>query len=414
MSETVKKPISGKSLAWLLTLVYFTSYMTRKSFSTVLAEVVTSTGIDKETLSIVAVCMTVTYGLGQIINGRLGDKFKPTNMIYCGLIIATTVNIIFPFISGSVVAMAIFWGINGFAQAMMWPPIVKILVANCDDAMYGYSVVRISWGSSFATIALYFIAPLLIMLTGSWKSMFFVSAAMGLIFTVFWTFAKRRINVSVPTEANGDTAEAATPSQKFRFPRAAILPFVFIVLGIIFQGMLRDGVATWMPTYLKEVHGMESAGAILSGVFPAVFSIICFSVAGTLYKKFFKNEVLCGGVIFAVAVLASGILLLLYGKNTIVAITCLTLITGCMHGVNLMLITHVPKRFKKHGTISTFAGLVNACTYVGEAIFLYGLAVLAGKFDWRFCVGIFLVIAALGTACCFIAARPWDKFSKED
>ena len=410
MNEAIKKPITGKPLAWLLTLVYFTSYMTRKSFSTVLAEVVTSTGIDKETLSIVAVCMTVTYGVGQIINGRLSDKFKPTNMIYCGLIIATTVNLIFPFISGSVVVMAIFWGINGFAQAMMWPPIVKILVANCDDAMYGYSVVRISWGSSFATIALYFIAPLLILLTGSWKTMFFVSAAMGLIFTVFWAFTKRRISVSLPTE----TATEDSPAPKFRFPRAAILPFILIVLGIIFQGMLRDGVATWMPTYLNEVHGMQSAGAILSGVFPAVFSIICFSVAGTLYKKFFKNEVFCGAVIFAVAVLASGVLLLLYGKNTVVAIVCLTLITGCMHGVNLMLITHVPKRFKKHGNIATFAGLINACTYVGEAIFLYGLAVLAGHFDWRFCVGIFLVIAALGTACCLIATRPWNKFSNEE
>ena len=414
MPETtaIKKPIQGKKLAWLLTLLYFASYITRRTFSTVISEVVLDTGIDKDTLAIVAVCMTITYGVGQIISGRLGDKFKPTNLILIGLSIATAANVIFPFLSGSVVAMAILWGINGFAQSMMWPPIVRILVANCDDALYGYSVVRVSWGSSFAKILLFLAAPLVILVTGSWTSLFFVAAVLGLLTTVFWGLIRSRVNCNVPT-ADGSTSDAPK-KEKLRVPAAAILPLIFIILGIIFQGMLRDGVDIWMPSFLIDVHSAESAVAILTGVFPAVFSIACFTVCGFLYKKCFKNEVVCGGVVFAVSVVASAVLLIFFGKSTVLSIVAMTLITGCMHGVNLMLITHVPKRFKKHGNISTFAGVVNACTYVGEAIFTYGIALLQKQFDWRFCIGIILIIAVLGTVCCFIAAAPWKRFYEKD
>ena len=402
------KNIVGKPLAWLLTLIYFTSYMTRKNFATVLQQVISETGIEKDTLSIVLVCMTVAYGIGQIVNGRLGDKFKPTNMIFCGLIMATTVNLVFPFAATSVLAMAILWGINGFAHSMMWPPIVKILVNNCDDSMYSYSVVRVSWGSSFATITLYFIAPVIIALTSTWKAICWVGAAIGVVMTIAWFFLKKRINTTA-----SDVPSSNKKGGSFKLPRAAIFPIIFIVLGIIFQGMLRDGVATWMPTYLAEIHGMSNEESILSAVFPAIFSILTFSMANWLYKKFFTNEVFCGAVIFGVSVLAAGLIFILFGKSSLVAIVCFTLITGCMHGINLMLITHVPKRFKKYGNISTFAGIFNACTYVGEAVFLYGIALLAKLFDWRFSIGVCFVIALLGTLCCVVAARPWKKFYNE-
>ena len=406
--DTIKNNnIVGKPLAWLLTLVYFTSYMTRKNFATVLQQVISETSIEKDLLSIVLVCMTVAYGAGQIINGRLGDKFKPTNMIFCGLIMATAVNAVFPFTADSVTAMAILWGINGYAQSMMWPPIIKILVTNCDDDMYSYSTLRVSWGSSFATILLYFLAPLIITFTGTWKAICWVSAAIGLVMCISWFSLKNRISTTVANVSEKNSKNG------FRIPSAAIFPIVFIILAIIFQGMLRDGVSTWMPTYLAEIHSMSNEKSILSAVFPAIFSILTFSIANWLYRKFFTNEVVCAAVIFGVSCASAGVLFLLFGKSSLVAIVCFTLITGCMHGINLMLITHVPKRFKKYGNISTFAGIVNACTYIGEAIFLYGLAAIAKHLGWFFSIGTCFAIAALGTLCCFVAAKKWKKFIEQ-
>ncbi len=408
------RSIVGKPLAWLLTLIYFTSYVTRINFAAIIQEVVTDTGYEKSALSVILVCLSVTYGFEQIINGRLGDKIKPQNLIFCGLLLATVINFIFPFCSGSIPLMAVIWGINGFAQAMMWPPIVKILVANCDDEMYGYSVVRISWGSSFGTIAVYLTAPLIIGFLG-WKAVFWISAAIGLVIVAMWAVMKARISTAAPQLPDASASQRSHPSKSgFRFPKSALFPILFIALGIIFQGMLRDGVTSWMPTYLAEVFNMGNQASILCTVSLAVFSIITFSVVGSLYKKFFKNEVACGGLTFGVATLASLALFFFFDGGAVVAILMMMLITGCMHGVNLMLITHVPKRFKKYGNISTLAGVINSCTYIGSAIFTYGVALLSEKIGWHYTVGVWFLISALGTLCCFIAVKPWKKFMEQE
>jgi OPA family glycerol-3-phosphate transporter-like MFS transporter len=404
MNKT-KQPIIGKKLAWLLMFLYFVSYMTRINYAAIIQEIVTATGFAKSSLSVVLVAVSITYGVGQVINGKIGDHVKPQNLILCGLVCTSVVNLLLPLFAFSVTGMVILWGINGFAQAMMWPPIVKILVANTDDATYGYSVVRVSWGSSFGTILVYLTAPLIITLLG-WKAVFYLSAGIGFAASVLWFLLKSRVPCEdKPLQASADSTE--TP--KFHFPKEAVFPMVFIVLGIIFQGMLRDGVTSWMPTYLAEVFQFGNQTSIFCTVSLAIFSIITFSAVGTLYKKYFRNEVACAGGVYAVSVLAAGLLFLFFEGGAIVAILLMALITGCMHGINLMLITHVPKRFKKFGNISTISGAINACTYVGAAISTYGISLLSETIGWRNTVGVWFIIAALGGVCCVIAMKPWKR-----
>ena len=405
--NTEKKLISGKSLAWLLTLIYFSSYVTRINFAAVIQEVVTDTGFAKTSLSVALVCLSTAYGLGQIINGMLGDRIKPQNLILLGLVCATCINFIFPFVSHSTTLMAIFWGMNGFAQAMMWPPIVKILVANMDDAMYSYAVVRVSWGSSFGTILVYLLAPLVIGLWG-WQGVFFASAAIGLLSITVWLYTKNRIRVP---EASVRCEKSSKAS--FTFPRQAIFPMIFIALGIIFQGMLRDGVTSWMPTFLAESFNLGNQTSIFCTVSLAVFSILSFSAANFLYRRFFRNEVTCGGVIYIIAVASAVLLFVFFEGGALLSILLMAILTACMHGVNLMLITHVPKRFKRYGNISTISGAVNSCTYIGSAIFTYAVALLSEKIGWQNTVAVWALIALLGTICCFIAAKPWQKFIKD-
>ena len=413
-ATTSKKALGVRPLTYLLALVYFCSYLTRKNFAVVLQQVITETELSKDALSVILVTMTVTYGVGQLISGRLADRISPTAIISCGLFCATAINILVPILPFSVPLMAVLWGINGFAHSMLWPPIIRIMVVSCDDDSYGHAMVRVSQGCSVATIVLYLVAPMTISLFGSWKSIFVFSAAVGVGVTALWCVLSKRIRSDSPVSREGaDTTQAKTGG--FRLPRAALLPFVLIVLGIIMHGMLRDGIVTYMPTYLAETYAWSNEASIFSGIFPALFTMACFSIFGTLFSRFFKNEVFCSAVIFGIAALAAAILLLPLGKSgAIVSVLCMTLITGCMHGVNLMLITHVPKRFRKSGNVSTVAGLVNACTYVGEAVFTYGISVLAIHHGWKICLFACTIIAVLGLAFCLAATRPWQRFFEKN
>lgn len=408
MDTRTTKTIGGKKLAWLLTLLYFTSYVTRINFAAIIQEIITQTGHEKTSLSIILVVLSITYGVGQIINGRLGDKINPQKMILFGLITATTVNLAFPFLINSVPLMTIFWGINGFAQATMWPPIVKILVSAAEGEMYGYSMVRISWGSSFGTILIYITSPLLISLIG-WHSVFYFSSLIGITTIIIWIMSMNRIE----SKQSEKEERAVLEDKTFKFPKTALFPMIFIALGIILQGMLRDGITSWMPTYLSEVFKLDNKLSILVTVSLALFSIACFSLSGTVYKKFFKNEVFLGAVIFGVSTLFALILFAFFNAGVVLTVLAMAIITGCMHGINLMLIAHVPKRFKKHGNISTISGVINSCTYIGSAISTYGVALFSELVGWRYTVGLWAIIASLGAISCLIASKPWKKFYTE-
>lgn len=409
--STQRKPLKGKPLLWALTIVYFASYMTRVNLAAIIQEVVTDTGFEKSTLSVVLICLSTAYGLGQIINGRLGDKFKPQNMIFFGSMLTTTVNLIFPLFSQSVLSMAILWGINGFAQAMMWPPIVRIMVANFEGEEYGASQIFISWGTSLATILVYLISPLII-LVSSWKVVLLFCGSIGVLGCTWWGFQKGRVSVEIQAAPD---EEIPAQKQKMHFPSFAIFPIILISLGIMCQGMLRDGVTAWMPSYLAEVFSFGNSTAIFCTVILALFSGIAFTVVGAIYKKWFKNEVFCACFIFLTAAICSLTLFFFFeGGGAALAIVMMALITGCMHGVNLMLISHVPKRFRKYGNISTISGTTNACSHVGAAIFTYGIALLSEKIGWRFTVGVWFIIAILGAVVCLLASRLWKKMLDEE
>ena len=85
----------------------------------------------------------------------------------------------------------------------------------------------------------------------------------------------------------------------------------------------------------------------------------------------------------------------------------MALLTGCMHGVNLLLICMVPPFVQRHGNISTVSGVLNSCTYVGSAISTYGIALLSESAGWQTTSFVWFVIAALGAVVCTVCSRVW-------
>ena len=71
-------------------------------------------------------CFFFTYAFGQIINGYLGDRVNPKRMFSIGIIVAALCNILIGF-GPSVPMIFLLWSINGYAQSMIWGPLLKIL-----------------------------------------------------------------------------------------------------------------------------------------------------------------------------------------------------------------------------------------------------------------------------------------------
>ena len=393
---------STSRLILLFSLCYMVSYMTRINYGAVLAEMETATGYSRGLLSMAVTGSFITYGAGQIVTGIFGDRLSPKKLVTFGLCVTVCMNLLIP-VCPDPYAMLSVWCINGFAQSFMWPPLVRLMTEYFPGEAYKKATVRVSWGSSVGTIAVYLLAPAIISLLG-WRWVFIFSAAAGACMILVWNFA-----VPDPGKPERTAAKAAGGGMS-----AFLSPVVLsVLLAIVLQGMLRDGVTTWMPSYICETFKLSSEISILTGVILPVFSILSLQAASSLYRRRFRNPLSCAGVIFGAGALSALALWLLSDTAAVFSVFFSALLSGCMHGVNLMLVCMLPACFARYGSVSTASGLINSCTYVGSAISTYGIALLSDAQGWSFTIALWLVIAALGTGICLFAAKPWQKKFEE-
>ena len=393
---TSKKDIN--ILALLLTITYTISYITRINYGAIILEMEKSTGFSKSLLSMAVTGSFITYGIGQTISGICGDIFPPKKLVSLGLALTICMNFLIPICNNPYQMLAV-WCVNGFAQSFMWPPIVKIMTALLSSEEYKKVSAKVSWGCSFGTILVYLVSPILISLW-SWKLVFVVSAVCGTIMLFIWNRYSYEISVSEKKDGirnKGALSILCTPV------------LICIMVAIILQGSLRDGITTWMPTYIAETYNFSSIISILTGVVLPIFGLVCIQTATALYRKVLKNPLLCAGVFFAIGAVSAISLRMITGDNAALSVILSALIAGSMHGVNLILICMIPHFFDKYGIVSTVSGVLNSCTYIGSAISTYGIAALSEKFGWSYTLTVWCLIAVLGTFLCFICIKPWEK-----
>ena len=382
----------------LFACVYMVSYMTRINLGAVLAAIVEDTGMTKTMLSAAITGSSITYGVGQIVSGFVGDRISPKKLVLLGLSLSTAMNLLVP-VCGDHVQMTAVWCINGLAQACMWPPLVKLMVGHFDQHTYQRASAMVSWGSSFGTILIYLVSPAII-LVSSWRVMFFFTAGSGAVMAVLWWKLCREPEFEKP-EPRKQVSEKADS-------RSLFSPLLLTVMSaIVLQGALRDGVTTWMPSFVSETFRLRSEVSILSGVCLPLFSILSFQVTLALYERFPGNPVRCAGWIFGAGAASALMLTAVSHSSPLASIACMALLTGCMHGVNLMLTCMVPPFFQRHGNISTVSGILNSCTYVGSAVSTYGIALLSEGAGWQVTAFVWFGIAALGALVCMPCSRVW-------
>ena len=300
--------------------------------------------------------------------------------------------------------MTAVWCVNGLAQAMLWPPMIKIMASIFDSDTYNRACLWVSWGSSLATVFVYLFAPVMIYIA-SWKSVFYVCSVLGIAMGFIWVGAMRKYgNITSPASPAAAKAFSAQ-----RFTPMAILIIAFAMFSTILHGALRDGVTNWMPTYISETFNLGSEISILTGVALPLFSILCFQIASTVSRRWVKNEFTAAMLFFVTGFIGAILLAVTGGNNVFVSILSAALITGSMHGVNFMLIGLLPRSFGKYGKLSFVTGLLNSSTYIGSAVSTYGIALLSTRFGWSAITWMWAALAFVPAVVCLFSAKPWNK-----
>lgn len=119
---------------------YALFYFCRKNISIALPVLSKELGYTNTQLGILSTVLYVTYGVGKLVNGALGDHANPRWFMATGLALSALMNLFFGF-SSALGAFVLFWAINGWVQSMGFPPCARLL-AN----WYSVSERGLMWG----------------------------------------------------------------------------------------------------------------------------------------------------------------------------------------------------------------------------------------------------------------------------
>ena len=169
-----------RALIALCSILYFTSYFTRKNFAAVMVELISLDLMDKEAAGLVVSALFFAYGAGQIISGFLGDRITPAALIGFGLGLTAVCNFAMPFSVGVPWLCVLIWALNGLAQAFFWPPLVRLLSENLTHERFVRANVVITAAAHCATICIFLFTALCLSVNG-WHAVFFGPALLAAV-----------------------------------------------------------------------------------------------------------------------------------------------------------------------------------------------------------------------------------------
>ena len=417
----LSKGYSKKSIIFLCSMVYFVSYFSRKDFAAVMAAMISENAIQRANAGLVGTMLFAFYGVGQLVSGYLGDKIKPKHLIVIGLSATAICNAAMPYLPDA--GMIVVWGINGLAQAMLWPPIVKILSTYLDHKTYVTAHLIVTSAAHFATVLLYAYVPLCLTYM-SWQAVFTTASILAVCSIIVFAVA---MSIILPKEAevvktdtrttvSADVEKCKNDVKILDVLRRSGIFTVFVCIVVV--GFLRDGIESWLPTLYSEAFAKDVSSSTLVSIILPIFSILSISIVTVLYRKHvLSNEVSGSAVLFGVSlVLAVPLVFLLNNDDAfsrIAALFITAFICGAMHGVNFLLISCLPGRFARVGRSATVSGVCNSCVYVGAAISTYGIALVSNSKGWSFTAATWCGILAIGILFALLSYKRYTAMLKE-
>ena len=399
------------SLCWI---AYVFTYLGRLNYSACLVEIMNTEGWTKAQAGLIATGFFTTYGLGQLVNGFMGDRLSPKLMVAAGLSLSGLVNLFFPLMP-SAGAATVLWCINGFVQSMVWSPLVRQLSEWLPAEKRLQACANMNSTVPVGTLAVYGLSAGLVYL-GNWKLVFIVSGSLLVLVAVFFFLGITRMEKQLePAEETVPEVQKSLPGQKkismWKLALLSAMPLCFV--GLFMQGMLKDGVTTWIPTFLEENFGLTSAASILSTTVVPIINLSGVYLASWLNRRVFKNEVLGAMAFFLVALGALAVLAFVPISSAVISLLFLAITTTFMMGINTLLASMLPSYYVQYGSCSTATGLFNASAYIGCAVSTYGNGVIVERLGWNSIMYCWCIAAALGAVACGLAAKKWKKFRSQ-
>lgn len=285
---------------------------------------------------------TLAYGFSQLGAGLLTDRFGSRRLMLIGLALGAVGSAAFaitPHRSVAVLARLLM----GAAGGCLYTPTITYLFAAFPAARRGRAMGFAETGVGTGQVAALLGFPVLFATVGLTPAFLTLPLVAGLL-ALAVTFGLRSAG---PAPHPGPASIRGLARER---------DFWLLLVGVAFTGMLAQvAVLSWIPTYLRQVHGFGvvsaglSTGIVVTGLmlFSPLFGILSDRLTA-------RRPVLLIGCVLALL----GLVVLLLTRHPWVAVGAALLVSASMAATIPMQVVFASERFRTVGS-GTAIGLVN-------------------------------------------------------
>jgi len=336
--------------------------LARLNFSIALPSIIEDLQYSKFALGLIGGAFSISYAIGQFVNGQLVDSLGAKRIAVFGLILSGIMSMLFGY-ADLLLLFVIIWSINGYAQSTGWPSVVKIisnwfrsnigtiggifgscfLVGNLMAwPLLGYIAANFGWRAAFLS------PPLLLFL-------------MALLFYLF-------VDEKPEGEEDIHLREKGISGVKTGFKQILLSKkIVSISLAYMLLQFVRSGFTLWAPSYLFEIYSLS---VDVAGCIAAVIPL--GGIVGSAISGWFSDKAERFGrlpIIFALIISLSLILLTFYNAASYslqLGIALLFLAGLTLYGPHTLMATVIPIEHKEDHGAASVAGFIDGMGYIGS------------------------------------------------
>jgi sugar phosphate permease len=384
----------------LCCFAYACIYLGRNNLSIAIPAIQNDLGMNKSQMGMMGGLFLWVYGIGQLINGYLGDKVSSRIYIFCGLFITALTNILFGFAT-SLTVMMILWSFNSYFQSLIWGPMSKTITYWIPLKKRSFAAIVISISAIIGTLITYLLAGRIMDIL-NWRWVFIIPGIIILVFSVIWyTFARNHPNdIGLrldDLESLHNVKEGDKDLQKYTLLEVINKSRLwFVIIACFAQGIVKDGINLWAPTFFLETHNIDMKSMTSLVIVIPIMNFGGMIFSGWLNKELKYQEKITVPILFIIGIFMILGLNIFGSKSTIVGAVFLGLSSAMMSGANTILLGIVPMKFDKYNKVSAIAGTLDFCSYFISGFTTLITGFIVDKFEWNGVMFFWIAVIIIG------------------
>ena len=272
-------------ILWVLWITYGSFYFCRSNLSAAVGDLGGELQLTNTQIGTILGSLKIAYGIGQLVNGQLAERFRPRILLAIGMMCSAALNVVFGFGTGFYFLLFV-WAMNGYAQSLGWTPCMRVAANWFPAGRRGRAIGIIGTGYQFTAAVTILISGWAVAKFGWQGALYLPSAMLFLSGLHMLAFLKERPE----STSNMEDRSERTPFVRTLISTISNPALWFLGLSLGLLNACRYGFLDWGILLFEEEMGDRVDVAAVKITLLPIGGIVGALVTGWATDRFFGGR----------------------------------------------------------------------------------------------------------------------------